>query len=686
MEQFSLVRCDSLDTSSGGSDKELTTRLDHKSLYPEVEPSPAELAQCETEVGMLLNIIAEVNKKMGSLKAPSILPPLCSEPGDLRPARPASPLFPDLLSHRLVRSIPEKKTASDVKCRPSLPYQDFPVGGSNVMWAQLKGALTAVEDSLNCRRSWATPITSSDRDKPKEHLRAAQDSWAKATKILEEMEREFGISCPTDVARETFQEVVMEKRVDSPPVQAQLGELQRAHSIRQVEEEAKSKVDQQRTWRSAICTPSGTTADRASSSFPCSPLLMRRAAGGSLSSGGDGSPLSFVTSGSPCSSPSGLETEIERLNRYIEKLKARNERLTVALERRRADYEQISVTVERLAADCSAMHLALRYCEECEEAYSELFSLYDAQRQQSIPLQTDRAAGGDNKQQPGSPAQTRKIASEEMSTSFTEEMETHTVWRTPELSDREVALRQLIERLKEDRAAICLPKPRPHQAVVKMSPDACYPAGLRVGHLSKEPAEGKRDKTSLFHELITTREEMSDLRAQIRLKEKQLRCLEWSAVAQKAQEASGARAPESLREEPQDCKTEQQRLCKNADKVCSDGDVSGLRTRPILKELQALLQREQALKRRLALVYDSLNAALPDSTSTSRESDEHVARIAQAHSKALSSYRHIRRKYREQVWKLEQKLAAMTENQRVQNETSKTAGEDSEWRREETVL
>ncbi|XP_051929878.1 harmonin-binding protein USHBP1 isoform X1 [Hippocampus zosterae] len=563
----------------------------------------------------------------------------------------------------------------------------LPVGGSNVMWAQLKGALTAVEDSLNCRRSWATPITSSDRDKPKEHLRAAQDSWAKATKILEEMEREFGISCPSDVARETFQEVVMEKRVDSPPVQAQLGELQRAHSIRQVEEEAKSKqVDQQRTWGSAICSPSVTTAERASSSFPCSPLLMRRAAGRSLSSGGDGSPLSFVTSGSPCSSPNGLETEMERLNRYIEKLKARNEHLTVALERRRADYEQIRVTLERLEADYSAMHLSLRYCEECEEAYSELFSLYDAQRQQSIPLQIARAAGGDNKQQPGSPAQNRKIASEEMSTSFTEEMETHTVWRIPELSDREVALRQLIERLKEDRAAICLPKPRPHQAVVKMSPDAGYPAGLRVGHLSKEPAEGKRDKTSLFHELITTREEMSDLRAHIRLKEKQLRCLEWSAVAQKAREASGARAPESLREEPQDCKTEQQRLCKNADNVCSDGDVSGLRTKPILKELQALLQREHALKRRLALVYDSLNAALPDSTSTSRESDEHVAWIAQAHSKALSSYRHIRRKYREQVWKLEQKLAAMTESQPVQNETSKTAGEDSEWRREETVL
>lgn len=50
----------------------------------------------------------------------------------------------------------------------------------------------------------------------------------------------------------------------------------------------------------------------------------------------------------------------------------------------------------------------------------------------------------------------------------------------------------------------------------------------------------------------------------------------------------------------------------------------------------SLACREQALKRRLAFVYDSLNAALPDSTSTSRESDEHVARIAQAHRYSMA--------------------------------------------------
>lgn len=126
--------------------------------------------------------------------------------------------------------------------------------------------------------------------------------------------------------------------------------------------------------------------------------------------------------------------------------------------------------------------------------------------------------------------------------------------------------------------------------------------------------------------------------------------------------------------------------------------------------------REQALKKRLALVHDSLNTALSDSSSHRRDNGEQIARLTQAHryvtsrvfhillchcitscqcsklclgsfdcSKALSSYRQIRRKYREQVWKLEQKVAAMTESQR-HSEPPKSAGEAMDWRREETIL
>ncbi|XP_051233402.1 uncharacterized protein ushbp1 [Dicentrarchus labrax] len=704
MEDSSLVRCDSLDAGSG-CDREVMTPIDHMTLDPEssdltvnLEPSPEELAQCEAEVGTLLSIIAELNKKMGSLKAPS-------ESGNLRPPGPSRPLVPDLLSHRLARSSPERSTASAATSEPALTGR----GGGGVVWTKLQEVLSSVEDSISSKRSWAAPITASDQDKHQEHLRAAQESWVKATQILEDMEREFGISCPSGLPKDQYQEDILDVEKRDPALRSTLQshqeEPEREQSTMSPTEEEKNKlVALHKAWKSGSCSPSywppsgALSPDWASPPLPGSPLLHRRTSRTvtPLSVGGDGSPLGSVNSCSPCPSPISLESETERLNRCIERLKARNERLTAALERRKGESEQISITLNRLESDCSALQIALRYCEECEEAYSELLSLYDARKQQSIPLQTDLAEAVVDRQQPDSPsAQLRKMGTEELSTSFstagaTEPTETqsHTRQRTPELVEREAVLRQQIERLKKDRAAICLPKPSPG-VEGKMSPETGHPAGSRGGHVTKDnakPPDAKKEKASLFYELISVREEMSDLRALIRLKEKELRCLEWSLMAQKAQEAAGVFVPEGLREELEDRKTEQQRLYENAAKLGIDGDIAGPRTRPILKELQVVLQREQALKKRLALVHDSLNTALSDSNSQRRDNGEQIARLTQAHSKALSSYRQIRRKYREQVWRLEQKVAAMMESHNHQSGAPKAAGEALEWRREETVL
>ncbi|XP_034738279.1 colorectal mutant cancer protein [Etheostoma cragini] len=689
MEDSCLVRCDSLDAGSG-RDRELMTSVHHITLDPEgseptanLEPSPAELAQCEADVGTLLSIIAELNKKMGSLKAPS-------EPGDLRPPGHSRPLVPDLLSHRVARSSQERKTACAATSKPPLTDR----GGDGVVWTKLQEVLTSVEDSVSCKRSWAAPITASDQDKHREHLRAAQESWVKATQILEEMEIEFGISCPPGLPKKQYQEAKLdlEKR-DSAlrcTFQSPQEELERAQStVSQMEEEKNKLVGLHKAWRPGNCSPSyrptagALSPDRASPPFPCSPLLYRRAARAvtPLSVGEDSSPVGSGNSCSPCRSPISLESETERLNRCIERLRARNERLTAALEQTKGESEKISITLHRLEANCSALQMALSYCEECEEAYSELLSLYDAKKQHSIPLQTDSAeVVGESQQPDGQSAQLVKMGTEELSTSFstagvTEGTETksHTGHRTPELVGREAVLRQQIERLKRERAAICLPKPSPG-VEGKMSPE--------TGHL----ADTKKEKASLFYELISVREEMSDLRALIRLKEKELRCLEWGFMAQKAQESAGAFAPERLREEMEDRKTEQQKLCENVAELGSDGDIADPRTRPILKELQAVLQREQALKKRLAFVQDSLNTALSDSTPHRRDNGEQIARLTQAHSKALSSYRQIRRKYREQVWRLEQKVAAMTGSHHHQSGAHKAAGEALEWRREETVL
>lgn len=47
--------------------------------------------------------------------------------------------------------------------------------------------------------------------------------------------------------------------------------------------------------------------------------------------------------------------------------------------------------------------------------------------------------------------------------------------------------------------------------------------------------------------------------------------------------------------------------------------------------LNVLHFREQALKKRLALVHDSINTVLPDSSSQRKDSGDQMARLAQAH-------------------------------------------------------
>lgn len=73
--------------------------------------------------------------------------------------------------------------------------------------------------------------------------------------------------------------------------------------------------------------------------------------------------------------------------------------------------------------------------------------------------------------------------------------------------EREAVLRQKIECLKRDRAAISLPKPSPG-VEGEMSPKTGPQAGPRGGHVTKDnakPPDAKKEKASLFYELISVR-------------------------------------------------------------------------------------------------------------------------------------------------------------------------------------
>lgn len=72
---------------------------------------------------------------------------------------------------------------------------------------------------------------------------------------------------------------------------------------------------------------------------------------------------------------------------------------------------------------------------------------------------------------------------------------------------RETVLRQQIERLKRDRASICLPKPSPG-VESKMSHESGQQAGLRGGQVTQDivkTPDTKKEKASIFYELISVR-------------------------------------------------------------------------------------------------------------------------------------------------------------------------------------
>ncbi|XP_036443118.1 colorectal mutant cancer protein isoform X1 [Colossoma macropomum] len=643
----------------------------------------SELAQCEAEVGTLLRIIAELNVKMGALQIPREAKnyesqgQACTAVSSLNSSPPAPQPSPVVdTGTASVESVAKQGQLSE--------------GGSGELWIRLQQVLSSLESSASRGRTLVEPYVHDDGKTQAEHITAARESWVQATQVLEEMERELGISYTSALPseeRQRYQKDVLSldklNRDLSANIQSHQDELKSAEgAILEMEEEKKKLREQleelKRKWliwaspsppRSPSLSSSRTPSPCWSSpAFPGSPLLSRRL------------PVSPPASPSlpPRVHPSSsmLETETERLQRCLDRLKARNERLTAALDRRKSEQEQVSMALSRHEADCSALNMALAYCEECEEAYGDLLSLYEARKQQSAALAAPSP--------PEKPECLISVQEESVCTQVDTAESTQSSLPAEEFEDKTGVIRQRITRLKQDRAAVCIPE-QTRTGEGKLSPDTGTLAGARRNS-SASSNNPKGEKAALLYELVTVREEMSELRGLIRLKEKERRCLEFSLMAHRCQDAAGSAIAESLREELEDRRAEQQRIDENRAKLESGGGIPGPRNHAIMRELRAALLREQTLKRRVTSLRDSLDSALLDCTTQRRVSKEEVARLSLCNNKAMSAYRNARKKHHEQLWRLERQMTAMTERHAAQLAELKATLEALEWKREETVL
>ncbi|MBN3317129.1 CRCM protein, partial [Atractosteus spatula] len=625
---------------------------------------------------------------------------------------------------------------------------NIPRGGSAELWEEMQRILTALETSVHSRRTWADPGTTCDEEKHAEHLRAARESWVQVTKVLEEMEREFGISYPSALPPEERRQLQRDT----------LTYHQRNHdlrqSLRQREEEInRSKVmlnglqeerDRMKAKLLGLLTSlqsagslSPPTSPSSSSSGALSPCWTSPACPGSprqphgpghaapgsdpAEDGAPSTPSSPAGGVSPFPAPQpsriiGFESETDRLQRSmqnglslavgrkivvaaepcrmqismcIERLKSRNDRLSAALERRKGESEQISMTLGKHEANCTALQLALKYSEECEEAYGELLSLYWDRKREDSKETPQPASFAKEKEQPHGPVQECSRPQTGESPNLTlggavDEAQPTENRDLPASGEQEKEIRARIKKLRQDRAAVCVPEQEP-DGERRPSPDTDTLPGSR-GQEAAGPHSPRKEKAALLQELVAVREEMSELRAEIKLAEKERRCLEWTLTAQGAQETARGLIVDILREELEDRRAGGQRSLELADPQVPGTGVSGPRNRTMLREIQAALLREQALRKRVGALRGSLEAMLTESATRRRQGEELAAQLTQAHSSVAGAYRNARRKYREQLRQLERQVAAILERHSSQVGGLKGALQALEWKKEETVL
>ncbi|XP_052466201.1 colorectal mutant cancer protein isoform X1 [Carassius gibelio] len=637
----------------------------------------SELAQCETEVNTLLKIISDLNRKMDSLQISREMK--ASE----SPVR-VSGSAPQQGSILTVVDAGTASVQSKNVCRDT-------EGGSSELWQELQRVVSALEASSGQGRNMLRPQTQDAETIRAKHLSAARERWVQATQVLEEMERDLGISYPSALPpdeRRQYQRDVLSLYKHNQDLSACLksrqGELVGAErTLTDLEEEKKwlqeKVVDLKRKWlygvsRSPPVSPSLSSSRTSSPCFssppyPGSPLLSRKLPSGFRP---DSPP-------SPCTVDSVLQAEIDKLQRCLERLKARNERLNAALVKRKGESEQLSMSLSRQEADSSALHMALAYCEECEEAYRDLLSLCEARKQQNtetistpksdLAKSTDEILykGETSSSPPEGTAETRPYSLSEK-----------------QFEDKAGVILQRISRLKQDRAAVCIPQ-QGEAGEGKISPDTGTLAGVR-GRASSLSKNTKEEKAALLYELVTVREEMSEMRGNLRLLEKERRCLDLALMVQSAQDSAGALILDSLRDELGERRATQQRIAENLAKLEGGGGIPGPRNHSILRELQATLQREQSLRKRVAALRESLDSAITDSTTQRRINREEIARLSRYHNKVSSTSRSSRKKHQEQLWRLEKQIAVMSERHAKEEAELSATLEAMEWKREETIL
>ncbi|XP_051791390.1 colorectal mutant cancer protein [Erpetoichthys calabaricus] len=686
------------DTRERWSPSEVSVSAAHTSVRQEgpqsasLMESEQELLHCENEITALLNVIAELNAKVGGLSGSRAN--ACDEPTEMGapciPRRESQTVGSKQCLLQARASLESSRTSPDTK------------EGSAEPWLELQHVMTDLENSLRTWRAEAASTTAQDAERTHKNLKAAQECWTHATLVLEELERDLGIVSALGLSseeRSRYEKDITLYKCKNQELRGALAckeeELRKSKvSLSSLEQERvrfmKKVLDLQTSLQmrsSGSSPPLSPSSSSSEVSSPCWASPPHTSYPGPMAGKLCSSPLGDSGGDTPGSLPDltraqmspqalmagGFESETERFQRCIERLKARNDRLSAALERRKGEAEQISMVLGQHESRHTALQLALKSSEACEQMYRELLEMYETRNMDLVSTQVTGEPNGRGK-------------SPEMEKSLREPLEGSEgalhkrIPGTPP-TGREVALRAHIQQLKQERAVMKIPILEA-SAEGRPTPDTDTLPGPRPLHALETPSP-KREKAALLQELVAVREEMAELRSEIRLAEKERRYLEWCLSVQKAQEVATALILECRRNEEEE---EEDGMKGSADWVTTGEAAPAFRNHPVMRQIQAAQQREQTLKKRTQALRSSLEVVVAESSARGRRTGELTRELTRAHSSVATAYKGARRKYREQLWLLDRQMVAMKERHSMQISGLKNELRELENERAETTL
>ncbi|XP_042118738.1 harmonin-binding protein USHBP1 isoform X2 [Peromyscus maniculatus bairdii] len=373
-----------------------------------------------------------------------------------------------------------------------------------------------------------------------------------------------------------------------------------------------------------------------------------------------------------------MEDQMGQLQGSIEKLKCFNRLLLAVLQGYKGRCESLSMQLGQREAEATALHLALQYSEDCEEAYRVLLALRTAS--------------------PGAEATESALqAAEEEASKLLVEKEVATEGETPRPSPegssvdkptpQELAaeLHGYIQRLRARWALVKIPPalcPAPTPRPTMPHAEATVQAVLEI---QPGPALPRLEKSQIQQDLVATRDSLADLVLRLQLARREKRGLELREAALRAQgpahllllqqlrweqahlagaggSSRGSSEDPSSEEEEEDQEEEPQQ--RQGPPALPGGQMGrAWDAETLSQELSASLARAAELRAQLQSLRRQLEQVAQKGRSRRAQSAELNRELCKAHSSLVLAFRGAHRKQEEQRRKLEQQLARMQAQQ-----------------------